>query len=64
MPETASYPHPQLFPDDAVTGSGRLLGDWPITTPTLIEVPVTDEPATAPQAEQLPTGSDEMRWAA
>jgi hypothetical protein len=60
MPETVD----QLFDDSAIVGTGRLLGDWPITAPTLVEVPATAEPATAPQAEQLPLDSDEMRSAA
>ncbi|MFF8784726.1 hypothetical protein [Streptomyces sp. NPDC015125] len=61
MPETASD---QLFDDSAVVGTGRLLGDWPITAPTLVEVPTATAKPTAPQAEQLPFDSDEMRSAA
>ncbi|MEV7466204.1 hypothetical protein AB0O20_06765 [Streptomyces kronopolitis] len=61
MPETASD---HLFDDSAIVGTGRLLGDWPITAPTLVEVPATDQPTVAPQAEQLPFDSDEMRSAA
>ncbi|GES27835.1 hypothetical protein AB0G60_03070 [Streptomyces angustmyceticus] len=53
-----------LFPDTAVTGTGRrLCAAWPIDRPTLVEVLAADEPG-APQAEQLPFDSDEMRSAA
>ncbi|WP_329143596.1 hypothetical protein OIU91_06340 [Streptomyces sp. NBC_01456] len=59
------YTQPALFPDTAVAGSGKLLCEaWPIDRPTLTEVPATDEPTAAPQAEQLPFGNDEMRSAA
>ncbi|MFJ3950224.1 hypothetical protein ACIPXV_09165 [Streptomyces libani] len=62
MPETA---FDQLFPDDAVTGTGRLLcAAWPIDRPTLTEVLAADAPAADPQAEQLPFDNDEMRQAA
>lgn len=63
MPETGPT-QPQLFPDTAVTGSGkRLCATWPIDRPTLTELLVAGEPGT-PQAEQLPFDSDEMRQAA
>ncbi|MEE4419606.1 hypothetical protein [Streptomyces bugieae] len=63
MPETG-LTQLQLFPDTAVTGSGkRLCAAWPIDRPTLTEVPAADEPGT-PQTEQLPFDSDEMRSAA
>lgn len=63
MPKTGPT-QPQLFPDNAVTGSGkRLCAAWPIDRPTLSEVLTADEPATS-QIEQLPFDSDEMRQAA
>lgn len=63
MPETV-YTQSPLFPDTAVTGSGRrLCAAWPIDRPTLTEALAADEPTT-PQTEQLPLDSDEMRSAA
>lgn len=47
-----------LFPPSAVTGTGRLLGDWPITRAAL--APVPDSPVAAPtQAEELPLDRNE-----
>ncbi|MGA4875928.1 hypothetical protein [Streptomyces lydicamycinicus] len=56
MPETA-YTQLQLFPDTAVTGSGKPR-PWPLV------VADTEKLAGPPQAEQLPFDSDEMRSAA
>ncbi|MEE6264961.1 hypothetical protein ACJ6WD_09495 [Streptomyces sp. VTCC 41912] len=56
MPETGPT-QLQLFPDSAVTGSGKPR-PWPLV------VADDETPATAPQTEQLPFDSDEMRSAA
>lgn len=49
---------PELFPPSAVTGSGRLLGDWPINRAPI--APVPDTPAAgATQDDELPFGIDE-----
>ncbi|MGW2010950.1 hypothetical protein [Streptomyces nigrescens] len=52
-----------LFFETDIAGTGQLLGDWPITGPVLAEAP-TPASTEAPQADQLPFDSDEMRWAA
>ncbi|MFB6568273.1 hypothetical protein [Streptomyces noursei] len=69
MPETGPT-QLQLFPDSAVTGTGRLLpypGQKVVTgtgEPRPRPLVVADEDLASPQTEQLPFDSDVMRQAA
>ncbi|MET7795744.1 hypothetical protein [Streptomyces decoyicus] len=62
MPETGPT-QLQIFPDDAVTGSGKPTSDWPITAPTLTPA-LASAVTSRPRAEQLSLDGDEMRSAA